>query len=54
MKDYLTWLDNTSTGDTRAAAYIKDKISGVGSVGAGWGGQYSQNFPNFDNQFEGV
>ena len=55
MKDYLTWLDNTSTGDTRAAAYIMAKVSGAGSVGVGWtGSQYNANFPNFDNQFEGV
>ena len=60
MEDYLSWLDNISTGDTRAASYLMSK-AGPALV-TGWPGQqagagYSQpnqGFPNFYNQFEGV
>ena len=73
--DYKNWLDNISTGDTRANAYIMDKVTRIcwkcysnletmniqvsGSGGSsGYSGagtwQNNINFPNFDNQFEGV
>ena len=50
MTDYLSWLDNSATADTAAAAYIMDKVSGAGA------GTWSNTgaFPNFYNQFEGV
>ena len=50
MTDYLSWLDNSATADTAAAAYIMDKVAGAGA--AAWSNTGA--FPNFYNQFEGV
>ena len=58
MEDYLSWLDNISAGDTRAASYLMTKVGPV--LPTGWPSQEagysptSQGFPNFYNQFEGV
>ena len=52
MTDYLSWLDNSATADTAAAAYIMDKVSGAGAGAAAWSNTGA--FPNFYNQFEGV
>jgi len=48
MVDYQEWLDNISAGDKRASKYLMQK--GVQQPGS----SYTQNFPNFANQFEGV
>lgn len=48
MVDYQEWLDNISAGDKRASKYLMQK--GVQQPGS----PYTQNFPNFENQFEGV
>jgi hypothetical protein len=48
MGDYQQWLDNISAGDKRASKYLMQKqVQQPGS-------EYTQNFPNFANQFEGV
>ena len=55
MDDYLNWLDNIATGDKSAASYIMKKTDSLGGWGKWtWTGQKKYDFPNFNNQFEGV
>ena len=65
----MTWLDNISASDTSASSYIMEKMMATMSTGSGygqgggvggvvggpsnWQGDVS-NFPNFENQFEGL
>jgi len=68
-QDFMTWLDNISASDTIASSYIMEKMMATMSTGSGygqggglggvvggpsnWQGDVS-NFPNFENQFEGL
>jgi len=48
MSEYQQWLDNIAAGDNRASKFLmKKQVIQPGS-------KYTNNFPNFANQFEGV